>query len=183
MRVEGCSLADTKGARACPYCGERHLQKIHTVNSQGRPLVVECPSCRRKWDWPTVREDEERRREQMRVKSREHYERNRDEILAREHENREHKTRMARERRHRARAHLHPLRTCPTCGSTFRAMNGNHKYCCGACREGSARNKRVQYEIKQRAKRRNEAYLRALEDVAESVGRLGECRAVRDSTK
>ena len=182
MRVEGCKLADTKGARKCPHCGERHLQKIHTCNSQGRPLVVECPVCRKLWDWPTVAQDERRRREQMRVRSRAYYVAHRDEILARDHANKDRKTAQSRERRHILRAHLHPTRTCPTCGAKFTAVNGRHKYCCTYCRERSAHNKRTQYAIKQRKRRRDAAYLLALEDVAASVGKLDECRAVRDAT-
>lgn len=159
------------------------MQKIHTVNSQGRPLVVECPVCRKMWDWPTVREDKERRREQMRVKSKRYYEQHREEILAREREYREYKTRAARERRHRNRAHLHPLRTCPVCGMRFIAKSRSHKFCSARCRESSPTAKRTNARLKDRAKRRADAYLKALEAVAEGVGKLEECRKIRDSTE
>lgn len=176
MRVDGCTLADTKGARKCPYCGERHLQKIHSVNSVGRPVKVECPVCRKTWQWPTVAEDEEKRREDMRRRSREYYQEHRSEILEREHRHKDYLTATARERRHKKRAYLHPVRTCPTCGTTFVALHGGHKYCSDRCCNNSPDRKRKNNYYKKRVRSRNAAYIAALEAVAKSVGRLDECR-------
>lgn len=175
MKVKGCKLADTKGARKCPYCGERHLQKIHSVDSTGRPLKVECPVCRMEWQWPTVAEDELRRKEQMRQRSHDHYWNNKERYQQYWRENQDRITAKAKERRHRQRAHLHPIKTCPTCGFQFVALHGGHKYCSEHCARNSPDRKRAAGRQKDRAKRRNDAYLAALEAVAREVGRLDEC--------
>lgn len=180
MRVEGCTLADTKGARVCPSCGERHLQKIHSLDCGGRPVKVECPACRHVWTWPTVAEDEARRKEDMRRRSHENYIKHRDEIRERERKYRGLITAKARERRHKNRAHLHPTKTCPVCGTKFVALHGGHKYCSAHCCNSSPDRKRTNGRQKERDKRRKTAYLQALEAVAESVGRLDECRRIRD---
>ena len=180
MRVDGCTLADTKGARVCPHCGERHLQKIHSLDSNGRPFKVECPACRQTWQWPTVAEDERKRIEDMRRHSREYYVKHRDEILAREHRHKDYLTAKAKERRHRKRTHLHPTRTCPVCGTQFVALHGGHKYCSAHCRNNSPDRKRKNGAVKERTKKRNVAYIAALEAVALSVGALDECRRIRD---
>lgn len=177
MRVEGLDLPDTKGARRCPSCGERHLQKVHSyVTGCWRPDVVECPACRHVWRWPTPAEDELARKEAQRKRSREFYLAHRDEILAREHKYKDHLTAQARERRHRKRAHLHPVRVCPTCGTRFVAKSLAHRFCSDRCWSNAPDRKRKRSKEKDAYRRRRAAYLAALESVAESVGRLDECR-------
>ena len=176
MRVEGCTLADTKGARVCPNCGERHLQKIHSLDSGGRPVKVECPACRHIWTLPTLAEEEATRKEKQRIRSHESYLRHRDEYREYYHKHQDWITAKAKERRHRKRAHLHPVKTCSVCGAQFVALHGGHKYCSAHCRDNSPDRKRKQGEYKEMDKRRKAAYLAALELVAEEAGRLDECR-------
>jgi DNA repair exonuclease SbcCD ATPase subunit len=145
--------------------------------------VVECPACRKLWDWPSIAEDERRRKEEMRERAKAYYWDHREEILAREHRNRAIITAKRRERNHRKNAHLHPTKTCPICGTHFRAEHRNHKYCSALCRSRSPQLKKKNYEIKQRAKRKDASYLKELESVAKSVGALEHCKKVRDETE
>ena len=184
MRVEGCALADTKGARRCPSCGERHLQKVHSCDSTGRPVKVECPVCRHVWAWPTVAEDERRRKEQMRERSHEHYLAHKEEIQAYERANRERRYRLRRERYAVTHRHLHPVKRCPVCGSTFTSKHPNHTYCSRECANVRTPDKKRKASVsKALTRRRKAAYLAALERVASECGRLDECREIRRMTR